>query len=158
MKRIGVDMADELTKPLTPIDRVAARVVYGEKINYKPTYLRFRLNKKYKKVNVFKIEPKCATKRNNSFIRMRPKIRDKYWEKIEAFTGKKIGRLTVIGKALKDTTWAKRPREFLYVCRCTCSNYIVVRYIDLKNFDLKINTKNGIEMCPECKHLQLLKK
>ena len=43
-------MADELTKPLTPIDRVAARVVYGEKINYKPTYLRFRLNKKYKKI------------------------------------------------------------------------------------------------------------
>lgn len=95
-----------------------------------------------------------ASKRNTHCIRT---IKDKHWNYIEQIIGLKIGRLTIIGKALEDKTWSKQLREFSYVCRCTCSNYTVVRYCDLKYNLEKPISKRGIEMCPECKHLQLLK-
>ena len=137
-------MADELTRPLTPIDRVATRVVYGEMVHYEePKFL------KHDKINIFKIQPKCATERNRNVGENL--VSDEKWQKIVGTVGRKYGRLTVIGKALKDSgnKIVKRKRGFLYVCRCVCSNYTLVRYDNLK--------KNNTTMCPSCKHLQYLK-
>ena len=61
-------------------------------------------------------------------------------------TGRKIGRLTVIGMSIKPSRW---------VCRCLCGNYIIRQSKTLRKPESELHG-SGL-MCDECSHLEDLK-
>ena len=107
----------------TPINKTAA-LVMSKGVHYKP-------NKKVQTIESANPLPTVSLSiqniKNPNFIDC---------------TGKKIGRLTVIGLYKLGVGW---------VCRCDCGMYCVRRQKSI------LNEKNTPERCEECRHLAYLK-
>jgi hypothetical protein len=108
----------------TPINKTAARVI-GKGVSYTPDKKVQTIESK----NPLPIRfPTVMVARNPSFVDC---------------TGKKRGRLTVVGMYGLGSGW---------VCRCDCGMYCVRRKKSI------LNEKNKMERCEECRHLAFIKR
>ena len=108
----------------TPVNKTAA-LVMGKGFNYEST----------KKVQ--------TVESNNPLPTMPLSIQNIKDPNFIDCTGKKTGRLTVVGFYELGLGW---------VCRCNCGTYCVRRQRAI------LNKKNTQERCEECRHLAYLKK
>lgn len=59
------------------------------------------------------------------------------YERSVDFTGRHIGRLTVLGKSDEWYTYPNGDRDFKWICRCECGNIVVTRGNTLRNTRFK---------------------